>query len=126
MKEKANIPGTDEAWEKGDLGKSDAHVRKASVELKQQIDDALGLQAISIRLPKATIDTYKMIAEIHGIGYQPLMRDAICRWAESELKQLLKGVVQSQRTLVKNEQKRSASVRPTHQGTEHPPMKKAA
>lgn len=126
MTKKSSIPGTPEAWEEGDLGKAGAHVRKASVELKQEIDDALGLQAISIRLPKATIDTYKMIAEIHGIGYQPLMRDAICRWVESELKQLLKGAVQSQRTLVKNEQKRNATVQPTHQHVDAHHLKKAA
>jgi hypothetical protein len=53
--------------------------------------------AISIRLPKATIEAYKNLASIHGVGYQPLMRDAIVRWADSELKQLLAGAVESQR-----------------------------
>lgn len=94
---KATIPGTVEAWEAGELGQSADHVRKASEEVSKNIDDALGLQAISIRLPKATIETYKMLAKLHGVGYQPLMRDAICRWAEAEMKQLLASAVESQR-----------------------------
>ena len=72
-------------------------VRKVAPEIEAQIDEALGLQAISIRLQKSTIDTYKMLAKMHGVGYQPLMRDAICRWAEAELKQLLIGAVETQR-----------------------------
>lgn len=97
MSKKSSILGTTEAWESGALGSSEEHVRKTSDETKQKIDEALGLQAISIRLPKATIETYKNLAKMHGVGYQPLMRDAICRWAESELKQLLIGAIQSQR-----------------------------
>lgn len=122
MRKKSSIPGTVEAWESGALGKSDAHVRKTSEETASQIDEALGLQAISIRLPKATIEVYKNLAKMHGVGYQPLMRDAICRWAESELKMLLAGAVESQRTLGKKKAgKEHAEV--THDA---PPMKKAA
>lgn len=99
MTKQLSIKGTAEAWETGALGRSDAHARKVSVDMESQIDEALGLQAISIRLPKATIEAYKNLAEIHGVGYQPLMRDAICRWAESEMKMLLAGAVQSQRGL---------------------------
>ena len=97
MTKKTSIKGTAEAWETGALGRSDAHARKTSIETANAIDEALGLQAISIRLPKATIEAYKNIAEIHGVGYQPLMRDAICRWVESEMKMLLTGAVESQR-----------------------------
>lgn len=101
MSKKASIPGTAEAWESGELGRSDAHTRKTPNDVETQIDEALGLQAISIRLPKSTIQTYKQLAEMHGVGYQPLMREAICRWAEAELKSLLTGAIQSQRTMLK-------------------------
>ena len=121
MSKKSNIPGTVEAWESGELGKSDAHVRKTSLETEQQIDEALGLQAISIRLPKATIEVYKDLAKIHGTGYQPLMRDAICRWADSELKMLLAGAVESQRTRAKKKPAKEA-VEVAHET----PLKKAA
>lgn len=91
------IPGTIEAWEGRALGASEAHVRKASAEIESAIEDALGLKAISIRLPKSTIDAYKALAKMHGVGYQPLMRDAICRWAEGELKQMVIGAAEVQR-----------------------------
>jgi predicted DNA binding CopG/RHH family protein len=122
---KVIINGSAEAWENGELGQSDANVRKTSADIERQIDESLGLQAISIRLPKATIEAYKNIAEIHGVGYQPLMRDAICRWADSEMKALLTGVVQAQR-----EAKAKAKVKATKTDTKEascaPPMKKAA
>ena len=43
------------------------------------LNDALGMQAISIRLPKEMIEAYKLIAAHHGVGYQPLMRDVLQR-----------------------------------------------
>lgn len=97
MAAEAKIPGTAEAWESGELGQDEKFVRRASTNVKAKIDEALGLQAISIRLPKAVIETYKMLATVHGVGYQPLMRDALCRFAESETKQLLAGAIEAQR-----------------------------
>ncbi|SEL13276.1 hypothetical protein SAMN05216359_105316 [Roseateles sp. YR242] len=91
------IRGTTEAWESGQLGASKAHAKRAPAELEAQIDEALGLQAISIRIPRSTIKAYKDIAEIYGVGYQPLMRDAICRWVEGEMKQLLAGAAETHR-----------------------------
>ncbi|NUZ07621.1 hypothetical protein [Piscinibacter koreensis] len=96
-KDRTLIQGTAEAWENGPLGGDDAHAKRVSAELEQEIEDAMGLQAISIRLPRSTIQTYKALAKMHGVGYQPLMRDAICRWAEGELKQMLIGAVETQR-----------------------------
>jgi len=83
---KGKIEGTAEAWESGALGRESAHAKQASKALMQQIDDALELQMISIRLPKELIEEFKMIAAYHGVGYQPLMRDALKRFASSELK----------------------------------------
>ena len=91
MSKKVKIKNTAKAWESGALGQSDAHVCVATADVERQVDEALGLQAISIRLPKATIEVYKNLAKMHGVGYQPLMRNAICRWADSELKTLLAG-----------------------------------
>ena len=68
MSKKSSIEGTAEAWESGALGRSDAHARRTSADVAQQIDDALGLQAISIRLPKATIETYKTLRRFTALG----------------------------------------------------------
>lgn len=82
------IIGTAEAWENGELGRDAAHAVVAPASTAQQIDDALGMQMISIRLPKELIEEFKVIAQVHKLGYQPLMRDALKRFAEAELKKL--------------------------------------
>lgn len=91
------IQGTDEAWESRELGASEAHATRAPQELESRIEEALGMQMISIRLEKSLIESFKMLAEYHGVGYQPLMRDALRRFAEGELKSIAFGVVASQR-----------------------------
>lgn len=97
MEKNAQIPGTIESWESGALGLDEAHQKRVSPTTEAEIDSALGLQAISIRLPRGVIETYKLLAKFHDVGYQPLMRDAICRWAEGEMKQVLIGAVESRR-----------------------------
>jgi len=82
------IKGTAEAWESGALGRDAAHATRVPAELEQQIDDALDLQMISIRLPKELIEDFKMIAQYHKLGYQPLMRDALKRFATAEMKKI--------------------------------------
>lgn len=91
------IPGTDEAWESRELGADLDHAKPVAPEYAQQIEDSLGLQMISIRLDKSLIDAFKMIGEFHGVGYQPLMRDALKRFAECEMRAIVQGVVESQR-----------------------------
>ncbi len=88
---------SDDAWELGDLGASREHTKKATKELATQVDDVLGLQMISIRLDKSLIDSFKLLADFHGVGYQPLMRDALKRFAEAEMKAIVSGVVESQK-----------------------------
>ncbi|MBS4098556.1 MAG: hypothetical protein KGZ83_17165 [Sulfuricella sp.] len=97
MNDQNLIAGTDETWESRELGASETHVKRAPPELESGIEEALGMQMISIRLNKSLIESFKVIAEYHGIGYQPLMRDALKRFAESEMKAIVQGVVESQR-----------------------------
>jgi uncharacterized protein (DUF4415 family) len=85
---KAKIESTPEAWENGHLGRSAANAKRAPAELEQQIEEAMGMQMISIRLQKELIDDFKKIADFHGVGYQPLMRDALKRFAEGEFKKI--------------------------------------
>lgn len=77
-----------ELWEDGALGRSDEHVAVATGS-KQEVDDALGLQLISIRLQKQLVGDLKKIADHHGIGYQPMIRDLLNRFARSEIKKIL-------------------------------------
>lgn len=89
MNKLKRIEGTDDAWESGQLGESAEHIAVAPAELEAAIDSALGMKAISIRLPTQLVDSYRLIATHHGIGYQPLMRDILQRWVKEGLKEVL-------------------------------------
>jgi len=93
MKKKVDkIESSTEAWESGLLGRDEDFI-KISDDIKQDlIDDSLELQMISIRLQKTLIEDMKMIASLHGIGYQPLIRQIIARFANCEKKQLLREI----------------------------------
>lgn len=104
------IQGTVENWEDGPLGKDANYVRQAPKDLERQIDEAQGLQAISIRLDKELIDKFKQIAKIHGMGYQPLMREALKRFAEAEIKVILAAVANASEKTVQNEGKQTVEV----------------
>lgn len=91
------IEDTIEAWEEGHLGADENFVQRVSAETQSSIDDTMGLQAISIRLPKELIENFKLIAKIHGMGYQPLMREALKRFAVAEQKILLAQIANSEK-----------------------------
>jgi hypothetical protein len=87
---KTKKPGTIEAWESGELGETLDTARVVSDDRAAEIQDAAGLQMISIRLPKSVIEDFKVIAQIEGVGYQPLMRIALMRFAECEAKRVMR------------------------------------
>jgi len=84
-------------WESGELGQDENHVKKVDISLEGELDSALGLQMISIRLQKQLIDDLKFIAQANGIGYQPLMRDVLSRFARSEIKNIMRDVAERKR-----------------------------
>ena len=85
----SKIESTAETWESRALGASAEHVAVADTSHDLALDEALGLQSISIRLPKQLIDQYKLIAHFHGVGYQPLMRDILTRFVPGALKEIM-------------------------------------
>ncbi|MFC4258439.1 hypothetical protein ACFOZ5_05235 [Marinobacter lacisalsi] len=84
------IQGTPEAWEDGSLGREEEFVRVSKAVDDAALNEAAGLQPISIRLQKSLIEDFKMIAEINGIGYQPLIRQVLKRFADAEKKRILR------------------------------------
>lgn len=87
---------SDEAWEEGLLGRSEAHVKvsdpASALDLERELNEALELQPISIRLNKSLIEDLKMIAELAGLGYQPLIRQVLTRFTDCEKKRLLRQI----------------------------------
>ncbi|TDS82599.1 hypothetical protein [Comamonas sp. JUb58] len=83
------IANTDANWENRKLGADAEFAQVASSEHLTALNDTLGMQAISIRLPKDLIEAYKLIAAHHGVGYQPLMRDILQRFVPLGLKEVI-------------------------------------
>ncbi len=90
MTKKTRIPGTEEAWETGQLGRDEEFVKRSGKNIEKGIDEALELQLISIRLQKSLIEDFKYIATLNGIGYQPLMRQILKRFVDGEKKRILR------------------------------------
>ena len=86
----AKIPASDEAWDAGQLGRMEDHVKRVEEDIESKIDKALDLQLISIRLQKSLIEDFKHIAALNGIGYQPLMRQVLKRFVDGEKKKILR------------------------------------
>ncbi|WP_026959868.1 hypothetical protein [Aliagarivorans taiwanensis] len=97
MTASGKIEGTAEAWEDGRLGQDEQFATIAKVTLDDlNIEASLTLKPISIRLEEELIEHLKLIADIHGQSYQPLIRQVLHRFAKSEIKRLLKEMVREQ------------------------------
>jgi CopG antitoxin of type II toxin-antitoxin system len=86
-----NIPGTVENWENGTLGLTLEHSNRVDGDETAAIEKATGqnMQLISMRLPQELLGVLKEIAKYRGIGYQPMIRDLLDRWAVGEIKTIL-------------------------------------
>ena len=90
------VPETD-PWETRELGSDENFVERAPADLKKEVDSALGMQMVSMRLQSQLVEALKVIADYRGIGYQPLIRDVLGRFAKSEIIQIAKELQEYQR-----------------------------
>ena len=102
MSKHKRIPASDEAWESGELGNDPKFAKVFEGDIQPQIDEAIAMQPISIRLPKSLIETFKLLGQEQGLGYQPLMRRALTRFAEAEMKRVLNEHVAERRRAVED------------------------
>lgn len=113
MSKQPKIPSSDEAWDTGELGREEEFVKRApDDDSEAKIDSSLELQLISIRLQKSLIEDFKHIASVNGIGYQPLMRQILKRFANAEKKRILREWASEMGVRVKAAAKRSDLDRP--------------
>jgi hypothetical protein len=103
-----------DAGEDRKLGNDERFVARVDRNEESRVDEALGLQMISIRLPKRLIERLKLIAKHNGIGYQPLIRDVLSHFARGELIQVLR----QQSEIADLESRRSASSKTKKTGRE--------
>lgn len=85
------ISDTEEAWENRTLGADEEYVAVSNLS-DEIVDASLDLQPISIRLHKALIEDFKIIAKLNGLGYQTLMRQVLKRFSDAEKKKILRSV----------------------------------
>ncbi|MEO3691471.1 hypothetical protein [Roseateles paludis] len=85
----ARIEASADDWgPTGALGNDPAHVRKAEESTK--VDDLLELHPISIRFTKELVRDLKAIAQLNGMGYQPLIREICKRFVDAEKRAILR------------------------------------
>jgi predicted DNA binding CopG/RHH family protein len=95
------IPASDEAWDGGELGRDEDFARVATDVDEEAINASMALTPITIRLQKSLIDDFKRIAKQHGIGYQPLMRQVLTRFAVHETRQMANDLLRERAKLEK-------------------------
>lgn len=117
----SKIAGTAQAWEDEQLGADAAHA-KIATEYEDEIDAALELQPISIRLHKGLIENLKALGQLNGIGYQPLVRQILTRFVECEMKNLLKQAVSKQEAALKQS---AAQTKPAKTAASRKPLQTA-
>lgn len=88
MNMKTKIVDPDDAWDSREVGADEQYVEVAP-DISKELDAALDLHPISIRLQKPLVENLKALAHLHGLGYQPLIRQILTRWVDSELKQMV-------------------------------------
>ena len=81
---KLKIENSAEAWESGELGIDLKHAMVVDKKMSDRIDEALGLQMISIRLDNELIESYKLLGTKYNMGYRPLMREALKHFIQSQ------------------------------------------
>jgi uncharacterized protein (DUF4415 family) len=82
----AEIQNTAEAWENGELGREAMHAEVSPKDVGIQVDEALDLEIISIRLEKDLIESFKILGKKYDISYKPLMRHALKSFIQSQIK----------------------------------------
>lgn len=94
----------------GKFGNDENSVRPGKEDAK--LDERLGLEPISIRLPKDLVRDLKAIAQLNGMRYQPLIREICKRFVESEKRALRADMarrrqeeIQEQRNLAEEQRK---------------------
>ena len=105
------------AWE--DLDKDlEQHSSVAPADEVAALDDALDLQLVSIRLQKGLISDLKAIAEYRKIGYQPLVRDLLNRFATSEKRRIVEEILEAKKKELEKMQSEESARQPSFEPIE--------
>lgn len=79
-------------WESGELGCSEEYA-KASNFTVEDLQKSIELQAISLRINKDLLEDLKTLAGNYNIGYQPLIKQILRKFVDSEKSRLGKKLI---------------------------------
>lgn len=82
-----NIYTNIEQWETGKLGNTEEHAKVSNFTIAD-LQQSIELQAISLRVNKDLLNDLKELAKLYGIGYQPLMKQILRRFVDTEKRRL--------------------------------------
>ncbi|WP_254458864.1 hypothetical protein [Xanthomonas sacchari] len=103
---------SESVFERGPWEELDADLESACVGAPEgeasAVRKAIGLQMVSMRLQPELVAALKDIAQHHGIGYQPMIRDLLNRFAASEIRQILEEQVK--RSLLREQEEATVPV----------------
>ena len=92
-------------WNSRELGAEESFVKKSGMpkKLKAKLNERSNqkMQLISMRLPISLIENLKEIGEQEGLGYQPLAREVLQRFAEAENRKQINKLIAERRNLEK-------------------------
>jgi hypothetical protein len=69
-----------ELWETGQLGASKEYVRVVPEKKRKQIDKAMGIESVIVRMPKGLSDELRKLAKKEKMGYMPFIRQILDRY----------------------------------------------
>lgn len=79
-KQKSATVDDSNRWDKRELGADESFVRVSKQGTEDRLDEGLGLQMVSMRLPKEAVDKFKGLAREQGLGYQPFIRQILMNY----------------------------------------------
>ena len=95
-------PELDELWDNGTLGR-DEHYAAEGRTTVAEIDEILGVETVSLRFNKELLQDLKDIAELNGLGYQPLIKQILQRFVDGEKRMIANAKIQEDLQRLKNE-----------------------
>ena len=95
-------PELDELWDNGTLGR-DEHYAAEGRTTVAEIDEILGIETVSLRFNKELLQDLKDIAELNGLGYQPLIKQILQRFVDGQKHMIANAKIQEDQKKKKNE-----------------------
>lgn len=109
MSDRETIESRKEEQDSREPGATEEFAAIAPNDVQALTDGRVDFQPISIRLEKSLVEDFKLIASMYGIGYQPLMRQILKRFADSEKKQILREAASKMKSMRKEALRGAAS-----------------